>query len=86
MSYFRGKKYNLERKPEGRPTEKLPHFEGETAERLASQYKVSRATIERDGAFAAAVDTLAANVGDEVRQTILARDSGMRIERSTRSS
>jgi len=58
MSYFRGKKYNLE-KTDSRANLKQnspnPQNEGSvnTAERLASQYKVSRATIERDGAFAA---------------------------------
>jgi predicted DNA-binding transcriptional regulator YafY len=38
----------------------IPDFEGtaQTAERLASELKVSRATIERDAKFALAVDAL----------------------------
>src|SRR5262245_44743181 len=58
-SLLRGRIYNRAKKREGRP-EKLPQFEGvfpgETAERLATQHGVSRTTIERDGAFARAVE------------------------------
>lgn len=57
MSFLRGKRYNLEKKPEGRPTKKLRQNGGETAKRLAEEYKVDRRTIERDGQYAAAVDT-----------------------------
>jgi len=74
-SYLRGKRYNREKKPVGPPTKQFPHFEGITADKLATEYKVSRATIERDGQFAAAVDTLASNVGEDVKQQILTRDA-----------
>jgi response regulator of citrate/malate metabolism len=44
----------------------VPHFEGRlsTAEEIASQHGVSRATVERAGQFAAAVDKL--GLGAEV--------------------
>jgi hypothetical protein len=57
-SELRGKRYQLEKKVEGRPAGKLSEHQGETARRLADQYQVSRDTIEQDGAFAEAVDTL----------------------------
>ncbi len=40
---------------------------------MAEQHRVSRATIERDGAFARAVDALAAVAGADTRQLLLAR-------------
>jgi hypothetical protein len=43
------------------------------AERLAKQYRVSRATIFRDSRFAAALDRLVEVCGDEIRQGILNR-------------
>lgn len=78
-SYLRGKRYNRD-KTDGHG-KSVPHFEGQhTAERLASEYKVSRATIERDGQFAEAVDTLAKNTGEETRQQILTRGSHLTKE------
>jgi hypothetical protein len=47
------------------------------AKRLATEYKVGEATIKRSGTFAAAVDTIASNVGPQARTAILQRDSGM---------
>ena len=68
-SYLRGKRYNLEKKQGERNDLTSAHFEqkSDTAESLAEEYKISRATIVRDGQFAAAVDTLAANVGKPVQ-------------------
>ena len=61
MSLLRGRRYNRLKKQAHRP-EKRPQSEDvipqRTAERLAGEYGVSRATIERDGQFAAAVDKL----------------------------
>ena len=54
-------------------SEQFPQNEGITAERLGEEYKVSPATIERDGQFAAAVDTLATTVGPAVREEVLER-------------
>jgi hypothetical protein len=47
----------------------------DTATRLAKDYKVSRSTMKRDGAYADAIDTVADVLGPEVRQAILARDT-----------
>ncbi len=68
--YLRGTRMELEKQREGgdrgnQYTKKaLPHFEGEakseTAERLATQYKVSRATIERDAEYVRDVNKIAA--------------------------
>jgi len=43
---------------------------GPTAQRLAQEYKVSVPTIERAGQFAAAIETLAENVGPQVVGTL----------------
>jgi hypothetical protein len=50
-SYLRGELYNREKNVVGVNPHSFPQNEGtaQTAERLAEQYKVSRATIERDG-------------------------------------
>jgi hypothetical protein len=80
-SYLRGKRYNLEKKT-------VPNEEGvnqysevgrqnddqpKTHERLAEEYGVSPKTIERDGEFADAVDTLEAQVQADMRETVLKR-------------
>ncbi len=66
ISYLRGKRYIAEKKEVGAPignfnAEKQTHQNDEivsTAEKLAEEYKVGKATIERDGQFARAVDKL----------------------------
>jgi phage N-6-adenine-methyltransferase len=77
MAYFIGEKYNL-LKRQGKRTDLTSHqIDGKshsTAQILADQFKVGPATIERDGAFAAAVDTLATVVGPDARQAILSGD------------
>lgn len=72
-SYLRGKKYEAEKLPEGRPAEKLPQSEGvtETAERVAAETGVSRATVERDAKFARNVDRIAELAGPKARTAIL---------------
>jgi hypothetical protein len=74
-SYLRGKRFNEAKKAAGRPG-KLPHNEGvsgPTSKRLAAEYHVAPTTIERDGQFATAVDTLDAQVRADIRETVLAR-------------
>jgi hypothetical protein len=59
-SDLRGKRYNLEKRCEGRP-KKLGHDDpvsGPTDERLGTRYGVSAKTIKRDGEFSSALDTL----------------------------
>lgn len=63
-SYLRGKRYNGEKLTQG-GTGANQHVQRDqndlsaTADRLASEYKVSAPTIKRDGQYAAAVDKLA---------------------------
>jgi hypothetical protein len=81
MSLLRGEIYNREKGKQGgtgaNQHKQNPQNEdsAKTAERLATQYGVSRAIIERDGQYAAAVDTLAANLGEDVREKVLSGDS-----------
>jgi phage N-6-adenine-methyltransferase len=92
MSLLRGRRYNRLKKAAHRP-EKVPQsegvFSGETAERLADEYGVSRATIERDGQFAAAVDKLglqreaAAGEITAARSEIIEAARGMGVHPST---
>jgi hypothetical protein len=72
-SYLRGKRYQLEKKREGHPSEELHQNDGETAQRLAQEYGVGQATIERDADFAEAVDTLEEQVRQDIRQAMLKR-------------
>src|SRR5262249_40276710 len=81
-AYLRGKRYNLEKKaPTGFADRAVsgPQNEGreKTAEKLAHEYNLSRATIEREGQFAEAIDTLAEVAGQEVRQDILSGAAGL---------
>lgn len=77
-SYLRGVLYLEQRKPEGRP-EKLGHSgpvsDGDTAALVAAQTGVSPRTVKRDAAFASALDSLAAALGDDVREKVLSRDA-----------
>ncbi len=66
ISYLRGKRYNGEKMTKadagaigGSSKHQNDVCLESTSQRLADEYKVSKPTIERDGQFAAAVDTLA---------------------------
>lgn len=79
-SYLRGKRYLKEKQPHGGqvPAEKGPETvsdPSDTAERLAEKFGVSDRTIRNDAKFAEAVDTLAKNVGPEIKKEILSGDS-----------
>jgi hypothetical protein len=74
-SYLRGKRYQSEKQQEGRP-KKLHQNDivsQTTHERLAQEYHVSPMTIARDGQFATALDTLEAQVRQDIRNTVLRR-------------
>ncbi len=75
QAYLRGRLYQARKRREGRP-EKLPQSEGvsagATADKVAAEHGVSRATVERDAAFARALDTIATDV-PEVRAAVLTR-------------
>ena len=77
MSYFRGEQYNIQKRQGKRTDLPSPHSEeklSNTSYVLAAQHKVGHATIERDGAYAAAVESLAAVLGPEARQAVLGGD------------
>lgn|SRR5689334_10495066 len=63
MRLLRGMRMELEKQKEGGDRKSLPQKEGvlkgETAVKLADQYKVSRATIERDAEYAREVQAIA---------------------------
>src|SRR5262249_15355475 len=73
QSYLRGKRYNLEKKQGARTDITFPQKEGRshTAERLAEEYHVAPATIERDGQYAEALDTLHNEVRPGIRESVL---------------
>lgn len=83
VSYLRGKRYQSLKAKVKNPEGKNQHSEvsyqndtkPETADKLASQYKVGSATIKRDAQYAQAVDTLASVVGEEIRPFLLSREA-----------
>ena len=79
MSYLRGERYNREkRNREDNLKQNVPkgqNVPSDTAERLASERKVTSKTIKRDGRFAAQLDELAETHGAEVKQMALDREA-----------
>jgi hypothetical protein len=85
MRYYRGKQYELQKKvrrgggdrKSAEAQHQKPHNEAfdNTAQELAVQHKVSKATIERDAVYAKAIDTIALIAGPEARQTLLGRET-----------
>ena len=62
-SLLRGRRYNRAKKPHGGDRKSSPQnddLKEKTATKLATQHGVSKATIERDGKFAEAVEKLKA--------------------------
>lgn len=74
-SYLRGKRYNSEKQDKG--GDRKSKYQNDTliestADRLATEYKVSALTVKRDGNYAAAIDTLqAAGIAP---QSVIAHD------------
>jgi hypothetical protein len=78
LAYLRGKLYREEKKQGARTDLTSTQSEEKsetTAERLAEQFKVSRATVERDGKFSEQLDELAEDLGEDFRQQVLGRDT-----------
>jgi hypothetical protein len=77
-SYLRGKRY-LETKKQGSRTDKTSGQTDQktTAEKLAEEFKVGEKTIRRDARFAEAVDRIVENCGQDAKNLILARDTGL---------
>jgi hypothetical protein len=78
LSYNRGQEYNLEKR-QGKRTDvtsgKSCQKSQNTATELAQVYKVGEKTIRNDSAYARDVDVIAAAVGPEARQSLLARET-----------
>ena len=77
-SYLRGKRY-LETKQQGARTDQTSGQSDQktTAEKLGEEFKVGEKTIRRDGKFAEAVDQIITNCGQDAKNLILSRDSGL---------
>ncbi|ACL19497.1 conserved hypothetical protein [Desulfitobacterium hafniense DCB-2] len=81
IAYFRGLQYEREKAKHGgdRKSDNTKSS-GEschlvkTAEKLATQHKVSERTIRDDGSFAKAVDKIASNFGQEIKNKILTKE------------
>ncbi len=73
VAYFRGLKYNSEKRAPHRPSDnvELPQSEGETAKRIAEQAGVSRPTIERNAIFARSIDQLKSDLSEDFGKRIL---------------
>jgi hypothetical protein len=78
ISYFRGKQYVMQVQ-QGKRTDLTSRHSGEKftspAATLAARHKVGERTIERDGAYARAIDAIAEVAGPEARQALLARET-----------
>lgn len=57
-------------------TSAIPQSEGKqnTSERIATDYGISRATVERNQDYAQAVDTIAENLGEDIKTKILSSE------------
>lgn len=82
-SYLRGKRYNLEKKPQGGDHKSTNQNDVLMHNKLAEEYKVSPSTIQRDGDFSTAVDALESQVRQDIRDTVLRRQ-GPTKERPTK--
>jgi hypothetical protein len=87
LVYFRGMQFNLEKDLRGGnhgnqytvakvQNAPLPKESGDTAQRLANQYNVDRATIKRDGQVAKAIDKIG-DVSSDAKQKILKGQSNI---------
>lgn len=77
-SYLRGKRY-LETKKQGARSDKTSGQSDQktTAEKLGEEFKVGEKTIRRDARFAEAVDQIVQNCGQDARNLILSRETGL---------
>ena len=80
-SYLRGKRYEAEKKAHGgKHASNGSSAQSEqmtTAEKLGKEHKVGQATIRRDHKFALAVDKIVDNCGEDTKNLILSRDTGL---------
>lgn len=76
FNYYLGERYNRQKRRHGAnqfDAERSPHSEdsSKTSDKLGAEHGVSGATVERAGEFAAAVDAIAEEFGDETKTEIL---------------
>jgi DNA N-6-adenine-methyltransferase (Dam) len=79
FAYFIGRKYARQKKQGARTDLTSPQNEGRlspTAERVAEQHGVSRATVERAASFASDVDAIADRIGHAARTELLSGSTG----------
>ncbi len=77
-SYLRGKRYETENVGSARPKGADQNGQhGNTRSRLAKEYGIGEGTIQRDTAFAKAVDSVAETHGEPKKQEILSGASGL---------
>jgi hypothetical protein len=86
-SYARGRLFNAQRLGRGgdrrsKKSQSQTATVKRTAQRLAAQFKVARATLFRDAAYAAALDRIVAVCGPEVRTKVLCRAVTLRRGRA----
>ena len=85
LSYFRGKQYHSQKlnkldnlcKDESILLKGHNDPSGNTAKFLADQHKVSPETIKRDARYAMAVDSIGLNCGEQIKATLLNRETRM---------
>lgn len=78
-AYFIGKKYLTEKNEHGGDRKSSPHCEDlirKTSEKVAEETGVSKATVERNAEFAAAVDKIGQEKGPEAVKQILNGEAG----------
>lgn len=77
-SYLRGKRYQAEKNPGGGQLHQNDvAAAGKTSTRLAAEYGVGSATIERDSRFASAVDVIEKKEGPAAKAAVLNGTSGL---------
>jgi hypothetical protein len=72
--YLRGKRYNTEKKASHRPEKGDQSDHVKTSDKIAQESKVSQITVRRDAKFAAAVDSLKADAGDDFGKKLISEE------------
>ena len=81
-AYLIGKEYEERKQSHGgdRRSAQAPTSQSDTLKAIAEENKVGRATVHRAAQFARAVDTIAANVGEDSRAKILSRETPFTVK------
>jgi hypothetical protein len=74
ISYLIGKRYNTEKKAAHRPEKGDQDDHVRTSERIAQESKIGPATVRRDAKFAAAVDRIKEDVGEDFGKKLLSKE------------